>query len=160
VKQAKPSQAKPQAPERRPCSRTRLPTVRPSSVLESCGSRMASRSISGPSLAHSCLIVISSSSRLTSSILPLISPARRTADNWACRYCGAPCYQRGEDGPIGLSVRLSYTQRKRDNFATEWGTLDPTVLQKLIYIADDGRITMASGSGWDLAGIWVSTNKA
>ena len=40
-------------------------------------------------------------------------------------------------GPIGLSVRLSYTQRKRDNFATEWGLLGPTVLQKLIYVADE-----------------------
>ena len=52
------------------------------SVLYPCGT--CSRSISGPSLAHSCLIVTSSSSRLTSSILPLMSPARRTADNWAC----------------------------------------------------------------------------
>ena len=32
---------------------------------------LGSRPISGPSLAHSCLIVTTSSSRLTSSILPL-----------------------------------------------------------------------------------------
>jgi hypothetical protein len=59
----RPPQAQPaQALERQPRSMVRLPTVKQPSVLDPCGSRATSRSIIGPSLCNSDLILTSSSS--------------------------------------------------------------------------------------------------
>jgi Periplasmic binding protein len=54
-----------------------LPTVRPPSLLDPCGT--TSRPISGPSLVHSALMLASSSSRFTFSGRALRSPESRIA---------------------------------------------------------------------------------
>jgi hypothetical protein len=73
-----------QAPQRQPCSMDQLPTVKPSSVLDPCGSRTTSMSMIGPSLVNSPLIRSSRSSSVAVSAGPcLSSPASRTADSFA-----------------------------------------------------------------------------
>jgi lipoprotein-anchoring transpeptidase ErfK/SrfK len=51
-----------QAPERQPSSMVLFPTVEPPSVLDPCGSRTASRSITGPRFVQSLLMLSSNSS--------------------------------------------------------------------------------------------------
>ena len=88
MRQGWPTLLEPRTWERPPvillCSRSLSPGVLFSTT---CCSRIASRSIKGPSLRNSSLIFTSNSSSERPSVtVALMSPANRTAESAACRY--------------------------------------------------------------------------